>query len=1010
MKLQVLKFLLFWLIFTALGLPHLFAGTTGKIVGKVTDEKTGEPLPGVNVIIDGTLMGAATDLEGNYLILHVPPGIHTLKASMMGYKPVRFEKVRVSIDLTTTINFALVSEVLDLGAEITVVAERPLVTKDLTATTAVVGAEEIASLPVTEVNDAIELQAGLIKDAGGGFHIRGGRSGEISFWVDGMPVTDVYDGGVVVNVNKDMVQELQVISGAFNAEYGQAMSGIVNIATKTGSNQFGGSLTTYLGDHLSQHTNEFMNIDQFKPTAIHNFDASLHGALVKDKLFFYVNSRYIYFDGWLFGQRKFNPNAVTAQFQRLPTSLIKQYFPDYLSESQLVDPKNDLRSFLYVLGTNPVADSGFVSDYLDVKDIDPDSFSYYYSRFLENHKNGKGDGKYVPMNWNRKFYNQAKLIFRPIPALSFSYNFIYDDFHYQEWGIDGERNYKYNPDGAPKKFSLGLTHIAKMTHMLTSRTFYELGLSYFTKEYEKYVYENPQDARYVHPDFGIQQPYSYKSGGTDNSRFNRKTTTFLGKLDLTSQISNTHQIKTGIEFRKHEVYRRDVTLRPIQRQSAVDYLFDSPYISTRILPDSTIYASQYTHRPTELSAYIQDKMEFRNMIVNVGLRVDYFEPDGVILNDESDPSIYNPIRPENRYRDWGRDGQPNTNDPDGTEGNGIRDPGEPLVTRAEREQYWYKSASDKLQVSPRLGVSFPITERGAIHFSYGHFFQLPRFERLYQNPDFELGSGTGNVGVIGNADLKPEQTVSGEIGLQQAVTEDIFLSITGYFRDIRNLTGTRAEEIVIFGGSAKYSKFQNSDFGIIKGLILALDKRFSGGFSTSMDYTLQLAKGSNSDPEQARNALSGGALPEVQLTPLDWDQKHTVNATLTYAATGWGGSLIAQWGSGLPYTPRKSEDITALLTNSQRKPASFNVDLRAYKEFQFGPGNFTVFLRIFNLFDNLNELSVYDDTGRAGFTLDENTARATNPTELLNNLDDWFINPTHYAEPRRVEFGFTYIF
>jgi hypothetical protein len=234
------------------------------------------------------------------------------------------------------------------------------------------------------------------------------------------------------------------------------------------------------------------------------------------------------------------------------------------------------------------------------------------------------------------------------------------------------------------------------------------------------------------------------------------------------------------------------------------------------------------------------------------------------------------------------------------------------------------------------------------------------------------------------------------------------MSLTGYFRDVRDLAGTRAEEIVLFGGSAKYSKFVNSDFGFIRGIILALNKRFSGGFSASADYTLQLAKGTNSDPEAARNALAGGSLPEVQLTSLDWDQRHTINATVSYGALDWGTSLITQWGSGLPYTPRRSEDITSLLTNSQRKPSYFNVDLKAYKTFQLGPGELTLFLRIFNLLDRLNEINVYDDTGRAGFTQDEEIARATNPFEYINSLDEWYTNPTHFSEPRRIEIGFTY--
>ena len=983
---------------------QLYSGTTGKIMGRVVDASTNEPLIGANVLVEKTAMGAATDLEGRFLILNVPPGAYTLRASMIGYKSVRMENVVVSVDLTREIDFALETTVLETGESVTIVAERPMIVKDLTASTAVVGADEMASLPVTEVSEAIELQAGLVRDAGGGLHVRGGRSGEISYWIDGIPVTDVYDGGTVVEVNKDMVQELQVVSGAFNAEYGQAMSGIVNITTKEGSNDFGGSVTGYMGDYISNHDKIFMNIDDVDPLAIRNIEGSLHGALMKDKLFFYANGRHIYFDGWLHGQRQYNPSAVTVGLERIPTSTIQELMPEYLENSYLIDPVRDLRNVQYVIGSNATVDSFITNSNMPV--ANPDSFGVYYDRLRQNHQNGRGDGSYKPMNWNRKIYAQGKLIYRLTPSLKLSYNYIFDSVDYSDYW----REYQLNPDGNLKKFREGQTHIFQWTHAVNAKTFYKLGVSYFSKDYKEYVYEDPNDPRYVHPDLAIEQSFSFKTGGTANTRQHRQTQTLLSKFDLESQITSTHLMKTGFEVRRHDVTFEDITLQPIEEQTSINPIFDNPFIQTRIMPDSTLHTDHYEHKPLELSAYLQDKMEFKNMIVNLGVRFDYFEPDGVILNDESDPSIYNPIKVSNRYYDYGTDGLPNTYDADGTEGNGLHDVGEPYVSLAERETYWYQNAGEKWRLSPRLGVSFPITDRGVIYFSYGHFFQIPRFERLYQNPDFELESGSGNVGVIGNADLKPEQTVSGELGVQQQVSDDVSISLTGYFRDVRDLAGTSSQEILLFGESARYSKIINSDFGFIRGLIVAVNKRFSNNWSGTFDYTLQVAKGSNSDPEQARNAISGGSMPEVQLTSLNWDQKHTVNTSVTYGGSNWGTSIIAQWGSGLPYTPRRSEDISSLLTNSQLKPSSYNVDLRAYRDFRLGPGKLSLFIRILNLFDTLNEVNVYDDTGRAGETRDQEKALATNPPQSINTVEAYYINPTHYSEPRRIETGFTYSF
>src|SRR3990172_1182225 len=194
-----MKCILFIILFFGLVSQPVFAGTTGKIIGVVTDRASGGPLPGANVIIDGTSLGAASDLSGTYIILNIPPGVYTIKVSMMGFKELVVEKVRVSIDLTTTINVILDETVLEAGETVTIVAERPLVKMDMTSSLSAVGAEEIEALPVTEVSDVLELQAGIIK-TGNDLHIRGGRAGEVAYWVDGVATTDVFGGGMGVRV------------------------------------------------------------------------------------------------------------------------------------------------------------------------------------------------------------------------------------------------------------------------------------------------------------------------------------------------------------------------------------------------------------------------------------------------------------------------------------------------------------------------------------------------------------------------------------------------------------------------------------------------------------------------------------------------------------------------------------------------------------------------------------------------------------------------------------------
>ena len=186
----------------------LFA-QTGKIAGRVIDKNTGEALPFVNILVVGTSQGAASDIDGYYSILNLRPGTYSLKASAIGYTSVTISNLKVSMGLTTKADFQLSETSVSLGQEVVVVAKRPLVTKDLTASTAIISSDEIASLPVTEFQQVLQLKAGIV-----GGNVRGGRRGEILYQIDGVPVTDAYDGSTVVDVDKNAIQELQFISGA----------------------------------------------------------------------------------------------------------------------------------------------------------------------------------------------------------------------------------------------------------------------------------------------------------------------------------------------------------------------------------------------------------------------------------------------------------------------------------------------------------------------------------------------------------------------------------------------------------------------------------------------------------------------------------------------------------------------------------------------------------------------------------------------------------------------------
>jgi len=206
---------------------HLTAGTTGKIAGRIVDKNTGEPLIGTNIVVEGMNLGAQTDLEGDFFILNVPPGVYTISAMYVGYNTQQVQNVSVKVDLTSVINFEL-SEAIMEGETVVVIADRPLIQRDATATASVVSSSEIEASPIESFQDIAQTKAGINVGPDGELHFRGGRSHEVAYIVDGVTVTNAFSGGLSVGVSTNAIEELSIITGAFNAEYGQAYSMSLN--------------------------------------------------------------------------------------------------------------------------------------------------------------------------------------------------------------------------------------------------------------------------------------------------------------------------------------------------------------------------------------------------------------------------------------------------------------------------------------------------------------------------------------------------------------------------------------------------------------------------------------------------------------------------------------------------------------------------------------------------------------------------------------------------------------
>ena len=942
------KYLWILLLIPALVWP----GTTGKIVGRVIDKKTNEPLVAVNVVVKGYPFGAATDEDGFYIILNVPPGVYTLQAMYVGYTTQEVKNVIVKADLTTEVNFEL-TEAAYKGETVVVVAERPLIQKDATATAAVVSAKEIENSPIESFVQIAQTKAGVNIGPGGGLHFRGGRSEEVAYFIDGIPVTDAIGGGISLDVPTNSIEELSLITGAFSAEYGQAMSGVVNIVTKEGGPQFSGRVSFQTGDVLTapSHSKYFLDeIKKFDILNTHETEFNLSGPIIGDRITFNVSGRIFNDAGYLYGVREH--------------------------------------------GLRDIADS--------IK---------------------TGDGKFVSLNSQRKYNLQGKIKFRLTNTINLYFTTLYENTKYQ---IYDHRRSKV-PDGIPWRYRTGLQFITKLTHQFRSNAFYSLVLGYLTKDYKRYLDKDIHSPKYVWNGYSTGQ-YFYP-GGSDNFRHFQKQKQYTAKFDLTWQALQNHEIKTGFEYRKLDLFNHSYYLYVDRKAEPFTdenhngkYDPGEPFVDIdrngvwndarddngNGIPGDVIELTGYTndkwHRfPTQFAWYLQDKVELKDMVINVGVRFDYFDPNARVLADPTDPDIRNPIKNKNIWKDYGTDGIPNTHDPDGTENNGVWDPGEPPVTLEERMTYWYKKAEPSWQISPRVAFAFPISANGKLFFSYGHFFQLPPYQYLYQDYDGQVKPGLIAT-VMGNPALKPQKTISYEVGIEQQFGYGIAAYLKLYQKDMRNILGTK---IIILPNTNAYGLYINRDYGRVRGVNFSLVKQFSSFFSASIDYTYQVAEGNESNPAQRVRNYRLKMENLKKIVPLNWDQTHALRINTTIGKPGnWIFSVIGRIESGYPYTPQGVNEIIRIAEeNSGRKIPIIKFDVNVKKTFQLKVAgrnhSFSVYAKVYNIFDRLNEKYVWDATGRATYGLGL-YGRVFDP--------DWQRRPHWFYKPREIYVGIEYGF
>jgi hypothetical protein len=925
---------------------------TGHIIGKVSSAKTGEPLAFANVVVIGTKMGGMTLNDGSFKITGVPVGSYTVKAMMMGYTAVEKPGIAVNSGAEVTVEFTLEETIVSRTAEIVVEATIPQINVTSSDVRQRVTGSQLKELPVDDVVSAVALKSGIVK-TGDELHVRGGRSGEVQMQIDGVPVDDPLGGGSI-SVGLLATDQSEVITGGMDAEYGNAQSAIINVSTREGGKNFEGQVR-YMTDDFGRSDKTYTNYDRLNvgfggPTPLKNLTYYLSGEAtfsdgdnwsiasknetkifgdwlkfsdrqyssynLQGKVAYQINPRIKVVGEAIFTHsisdpyvNNWNIDGYAQKIYRFITLRASQdYQADYARSfgaytSVYYGPwiKKVLPRVEYYPGSieerrrtiYPVVVFNKVRDPNDPsKPAFVTRYDNFYARMVTDVY-----GQESEVIWDEAIINgsgnveryESKLLFEGYQNPESHYSHFRDDSSYVYFN-SAERISTNKSDDLNLKF--GLSHNIS-DDVLYTISFTRLRFKQITSVNDK------TPAEYSSAGLPATLPSgSWRYSGVSNRVWytdpdypyfvtaydwpaytNRLSTTYNLKADITSKKWMNHQFKTGVQFLYNDLDEETVNF-PAQTR------IDGSYLSSNIF---------HNFNP-EASYYVQDKWQYQGMIVNGGLRVDFFSPGNnssiLIHSNEINPNV---------------------------------------------DKY-------KFQISPRLGFAFPITDKDKFHFHYGRFTQWPNRNYLFRTQNMLNGSG-----ILGNPDLNEELTVSYQAGVSHQFTETVAGQFVVFNKDIYGLiSSTRVTDTEL--GIQGY-RYINRTYASSRGLEVSIDKMRTHYVGGEISYTYSYADGVASDANFGVTAEGLSHLPTQEL-PLDWDQRHTLNVTLSLQDQNkWGATIVYSYGSGIPWTPfdRFARRQDPLWENSKRLPATNVINLQGRKMFSIYGQELTLFFEGRNL-------------------------------------------------------------
>ncbi|MBN1433283.1 TonB-dependent receptor [Candidatus Fermentibacterales bacterium] len=831
------------------------AGTTGALAGRVSGED-GEPLPGATIVIEGTPLGAFTDQNGEFFVYAVPPGTYSVSARMVGMTTVTKQGIRILTDQTTVESFELA--VSPAGHTVIQVTDRRnLILENVPSTIHVLDLTELRLMPVPDILDVLGRQPGIVTRQGA-MHVRGGRPGEVAFLLDGIPSRSPLDYSYASTVPLSALSQTSLTTGGIDAEYGNAMSGVVSMVTREGGRELegelyvrGGDMTEFGYENIARNYSEPSENDSYRSNAI-DVECALGGPEPITGLLLPALGAELPGEVTVFGSLRYMRSGRDLRDSR---DNWENNWQNFFSGSLKITSRPSASTRLSLLGFYNYRQSGW----------DEWAWSRYDEpAYIEGEPYLGGDPDYA----------------LPIRFL-------------ETGGATGSLT-RMLGDDVCLDFRLNQTRFCHWRRILDPDGGY-FGEAYSPGDWATVFYPTPR----VADSLGF-----YHSGVHPDVWLESRTTVSTGKTDITVRASQDLEIKGGLESRYYDVY---------------DY---SVYLESQ----GDCHVSLWRAYPSSHAAYVRSTWKLGSgMVLNAGIRFDLFLPNA----DSYDP-----------------------------DGGG------------------WSTAEAKHQISPRFGVTHPVTERDVFFATYGHYFQMPNLNQLYFGTDYNI---SGLYSLVGNPDLEAERTVAYEAGVRHRISETTSIALSAFYKDITGLvrTGEHYSE-----GFEYYYVYENDNsHATVRGFELKLLGLPEGPLSGSASYCYTIARGRYSSPLEAWQYGAGGYLIEPTTDNyLDWDQRHaaTVHATLSIPR-GEGPSVLGcrplegtevtldwAYGSGFPFSPPPGESLVPDI-NTMRYPSTTQTDLGVARSFWIGPLTLRTGVTVYNLLDARNLDRIFD----AGYYLEQ---------------------------------------